>query len=134
MVHACLGKWVLQEEPNHLGRGVGSLRKGVGTGGAAARPSVAGAMNDPLFHYRLAASIGMQYAAVREPARDLAFFDPLPERRALARLRNHCIGVTGVDRGIVVAMEYDRRDNSWLRSRGRRVSVSLRRTATLHCR
>jgi len=62
---ACLGKRVLQEEPNHLGRGVGSLRKGVGTGGAAARPSVAGAMNDPLFHYRLAAGIGMQYAARR---------------------------------------------------------------------
>ena len=45
-------------------------------------------MNDPLFHYRLAAGIGMQYAAVREPTRYLAFFDPPPERRALARLRN----------------------------------------------
>ena len=95
---ACLGKRVLQEKPNHLGRGVGSLRKGIGTGGAATRPSVASAMNDPLFHYRLAAGISMQYAAVREPTRDLAFFDPLPKRRALARLRNDCIGVAGVDR------------------------------------
>ena len=126
---------VLQEEPNHLGCGVGSLRKGMGTGGAATRPSVAGAMNDPLFHYRLAAGISMQYAAVREPTRDLAFFDPPAERRALARLRNDCIGVAGVDRGILVAMEYDRRDNSWLQSRERRASVSRRWTAiAFHCR
>src|SRR5215472_4710041 len=131
----CLGKRVLQEEPNHRGCSVGSLRKGIGTGRAATRPSVASAMNDPLFHYRLAAGISMQYAAVREPTRDLAFFDPPAERRALARLRNDCIGVAGVDRSIPVAMEYDRRDNSWLQARGRRVSVSRRGTAiALHGR
>src|SRR5437868_12812364 len=132
---ACLGQRVLQEEPNHLGCGVRPLRKSVRTGGAATRPSVASAMNDPLFHYRFAAGIGMQYAAVREPTRDLAFFDPPPERRALARSRNDCIGVAGVDRGVLVAMEDDRRDNSWLRCRGRGVSVSRRQTAiALHCR
>jgi hypothetical protein len=64
---------VLQEEPNHLAGGIGSLRKGVGTGRAATRPSVAGSMNDPLFDHRLAAGIGMQYAAVCEPTRNLPF-------------------------------------------------------------
>jgi hypothetical protein len=45
-------------------------------------------MNDPLFYHRLATGVGMQHAAVREPTRYLAFFDPPPERRALARLCN----------------------------------------------
>jgi hypothetical protein len=81
-------KRVLQKESNHLAGGIGSLRKGVGTGGAATRPSVTGPMNDPLFHHGLAAGVGMQYAAVREPTRYLGVFDPLSERRALARLRN----------------------------------------------
>ena len=44
---ACLRQRVLQEEPNHLGCGIGPLRKGVGTGAAASRPSMASAMNDP---------------------------------------------------------------------------------------
>ena len=92
---------MLQEEPNHFGCRVGPLRKGVGTGGAATRPSVAGAMNDPLLRYRLAVGIGMQYAAIREPTRDLAFFDPPAERRALARLRNDRIGVpSGLTRSL----------------------------------
>jgi hypothetical protein len=80
---------VFQEEPNHLAGGIGSPRKGVGTGGAAARPSVTGPMNDPLFYNRLAAGIGIQHAAVREPTRYLSCFDPPPEHRALARLRDN---------------------------------------------
>ena len=87
VVHAWR-KRVLEEEPNHLAGGIGTPRKGVGTGRAATRPSVAGPMNDPLFYHRLAAGVDMQNAAVREPTRYLAFFDPPPERRALARLRN----------------------------------------------
>ena len=63
VVHA-RRKRVLQEEPNHLAGGIGSARKGVGSGGAAARPGVAGPMNDPLFRHRLAAGISIQYAAV----------------------------------------------------------------------
>jgi len=79
---------MLQEEPNHLAGGIGSLRKGVGTGGAAARPSVTSSMNNPLFYHCLAAAVGVQHAAVGEPTRYLAVFDPPPKQRALARLRN----------------------------------------------
>ena len=79
---------MLEEEPNHLPGGIGTPRKGVGTGRAATRPSVPGPMNDPLFYHRLAAGVGMKHAAVREPTRYLAFFDLPPERRALPRLRN----------------------------------------------
>ena len=87
VVHAWR-KRMLEEEPNHLASGIGTPRKGVGTSRAATRPSVTGPMNDPLFYHRLAAGVDMQHAAVREPTRYLAFFDPPPERRALARLRN----------------------------------------------
>jgi hypothetical protein len=79
---------MLEEEPNHLASGIGALRKGVGTGWAATRPSVTGPMSDPLFYHRLAADVDMQDAAVGEPTRYLAFLDPPPKRRALARLRN----------------------------------------------
>lgn len=87
VVHAWR-KLVLEEEPNHFAGGIRTPRKGVGTGRAATRPSVTGPMNDPLFYHRLAAGVDMQHAAVREPTRYLAFFDPLPEQRALAQLRN----------------------------------------------
>ena len=81
-------KRMLEEEPNHLAGGIGTPRKGVGTGRTTTRPSVTGPMNDPLFYHRLAACVDMQHAAVRESTRYLAFFDPPFERRALARLRN----------------------------------------------
>ena len=51
--------------------------EGLGTGRAATRPSVTGLMDDPLFYHRLAAGVGMQYAAVREPTRYLAFLTRL---------------------------------------------------------
>jgi hypothetical protein len=82
-------KRVLKEEPNHLAGSIGSPRKGVGTGGAATRPSVTGPMNDPLFYHCLAAGIGMQHAAVRESTRYLSFFDPPPEQ---PRRRGPAIG------------------------------------------
>lgn len=49
VVHAWR-KLVLEEEPNHFAGGIGTPRKGVGTGRAATRPSVTGPMNDPLFY------------------------------------------------------------------------------------
>ena len=39
---------VLEKEAEHLLRGIGSSRIGVGAGGAAARPTMASSVNDPL--------------------------------------------------------------------------------------
>src|ERR671918_2077286 len=62
------GRSVLEEEPEHLPRGIGPLRIGVGPGGAAARPGVAGAVDDPLLEDHLPARVSVKRAAVGMPA------------------------------------------------------------------
>ena len=62
---------MLQEEAEHLARGVGAPRIGVGSSGTAAGPGVAAAMDQPLLEYRLSAGVGVNRAAVGVPARHL---------------------------------------------------------------
>ena len=50
---------LLEEEAEHLPRGVGPSRIGVGSGGAAARPGMAGAMDHPLLKHRLPIRVGV---------------------------------------------------------------------------
>jgi hypothetical protein len=63
-----LGTSVLEKEPEHLPRRVGPLRIGVGAGGAAARPGMAGAVADPMLEDRLPVRVGVKGAAVGMPA------------------------------------------------------------------
>ena len=57
-----------EEEAKHLPGGIGPLWIGVGPGCAAARPSMAGAVDDPLLEHGLPLGIGMQRPAVGPPA------------------------------------------------------------------
>ncbi len=58
------GMRVLEEEAEHLPRGVGSSRIGVGAGGAAARPGMTSSVDDPLLEDRFPARGGKGGAAV----------------------------------------------------------------------
>jgi len=51
---------MLEEEAEHLLRGVGPSRIGVRAGGAAARPSVTGSVDDPLLEDRLPARVSVE--------------------------------------------------------------------------
>src|SRR5471032_1383858 len=70
-------RWVLmlEEETQHLPRGVGASRIGERAGGAAARPGMTAAVNDPLLEDLPPARVAVERAAVGEPARRMANFD-----------------------------------------------------------
>ena len=55
---------MLQEEAEHLARRIGPLRVSVGSSGAAPRPGVAAAMDQPLLEHRLATGVGVEGAGV----------------------------------------------------------------------
>ena len=59
---------VIEEETEHLLRGVGPSRIGVRAGGAAARPSVTGSVDDPLLEDRLPARVSVEGPAIGMPA------------------------------------------------------------------
>ena len=59
---------MIEEEAEHLLRGVGPSRIGVGAGGAAARPTMASSVNDPLLEDRPPACVSVKGAAVGMPA------------------------------------------------------------------
>src|ERR1700736_7037308 len=61
------GMRVLEEEAEHLPRGFGPSRIGVGAGGAAARPTMARSVNDPLLEDRPPACVSVEGAAVGMP-------------------------------------------------------------------
>lgn len=56
--------WMLEEEAQHLPRGVRPSRIGVGAGGAASRPSVSRAMDIPLFKDCPPARVAMDRAGI----------------------------------------------------------------------
>ena len=104
---------MLEEEAEHLARGVGPLRVGVGAGGAAPRPGMAGALDHPLLEHRPATRVGVERAAVGPPA------GCLPLLHGRRRLQVRCRGAPGLgddlvavarmDRRVPVAVEHDRR-------------------------
>jgi hypothetical protein len=61
---------VIEEETQHFPRRVRPARIGVGAGGTAARPGVAGTMNVPVLGDRPAAPVGNDGASVGMPVRD----------------------------------------------------------------
>ena len=61
-----------QKKAEHLARGIGPLRIGVGAGLAPTRPGMAGAVDHPLLEDRLAVRIGMQRPAVGPSTRHLS--------------------------------------------------------------
>jgi len=55
---------VLEEEAQHLSRGVWALRIGVGANGAASRPSMSGSMDVPVLKDCPPARVGMDSARI----------------------------------------------------------------------
>ena len=55
---------MLEEEAQHLSRGVRALRIGVGASGAASRPSMSGSMDVPVFKDCPPARVGMDSARI----------------------------------------------------------------------
>jgi hypothetical protein len=99
--------WVLEEKAEPLPGRVGPARIGVGTGAAAARLSMAGAVNDPLLEHRLPIRIGVERPAVDMPAGHLTalhFFLQL-RGRGRPRLRHDLIAVARVYRDVLNTME-----------------------------
>ncbi len=106
---------MLQEEAQHLLRGIGPARIGVGARGAAAKPGMAGAVDHPLLDHRLPIRVNMQRTAVGVTTGNLAFLGVYPERRTPRRLSNDRVAITWVDRGVPVAMEDNGRNDPPLR-------------------
>jgi len=102
---------MLEKESQHFARGVGSARIGVGPGGAAARPGMAGPVDDPLFEHRLAGRVEVEAAAIIVPAGHPALFNAYPQIRARRRrrLRNDLIAVAGMHGRVAIAVEHDGR-------------------------
>src|SRR6266851_4733227 len=121
----------LDEESEHLPRGVGPPRIGVGAGGTAARPGMAGSVDDPLLEDRPPARIDMDRAAVGVPAGHPTVLHCCLHIRGhgVPRLRDDLIAVARVHRGILIAMEHDRRDVAAVSLSTRGVAVSAHR----HC-
>src|SRR5258707_9385353 len=122
---------VLDEESEHLPRGVGPPRIGVGAGGTAARPGMAGSVDDPLLEDRPPARIDMDRAAVGVPAGHPTVLHCCLHIRGhgVPRLRDDLIAVARVHRGLLIAMEHDRRDVAAVSLSTRGVAVSAHR----HC-
>src|SRR5690606_241293 len=103
---------VLEEEAQHLPRGIRSAGIGVRAGRTAARPGMAGAVDDPLFEDRLSVRVGVEGAAVAMSAGHLAVLhrDSQVSDRGCPGLRDDLIAVARVYRAVLIAVEYDRRD------------------------
>jgi hypothetical protein len=63
---------MLQEESKHLARRIGPLRIGVGAGGAAPGPGMAGALDYPVLEHGLTSCVGMDRAPVAPSAGGLS--------------------------------------------------------------
>ena len=87
---------VRQEETDHLPAGVGSTRVRVGAAGAAAGPSMARAVKDPLLKDLPASVVELHRAGIGHAAWRLAMRHHLGQRRILP-----CLGddVVAVDKG-----------------------------------
>ena len=106
--------WVIEKEPEHLLRGVRSLRICVGSGGAATRPGMARSVNDPLLEDYLPARVMMQDAAVGAATRYPTFLNRCPQIdvQRFPKLHDDLIAVVRMHRRIPVPMKNNRRDNA----------------------
>ncbi len=104
---------VLEEEAQHLVRGIGSVRIGLGASTASARPGMPGAVDDPLLEDRLPAPVNVESAALGTPAGDPAVLHRClqVDHRGRLGLRDDLVAVARVYRGVPVPVEHDLRDH-----------------------
>src|SRR6266404_8141234 len=92
------GMRMLEEEAEHLLRSIGTSRIGVGAGGAAARPTMASSVNDPLLEDRPPGCVSVDGTAVGMPAGYPSVLHPglQVHGHVRPRLRDDLIGVSRV--------------------------------------
>ena len=102
-----------QEETEHLPRGIGSLRVGIGADGTAPCPGMPCTVDHPLLEHGLTSSIGVDDATVTTPVRDVTL---LRRRRCLqtvgsdaASLGDNLVAIARIDSAVLIAMKHDRR-------------------------
>src|SRR6185437_374511 len=103
---------LLEEEAQHLPGGVGPPRIGVGPRRTAARPGMAGGMDDPLLQDRPPALIVLHGAAVGMPPGYLTMLHTELQvwRGGLLRPSDDGVTIAGMHGGVLIAMEHDRRN------------------------
>src|ERR1700730_1590732 len=106
--------WVIEKEPEHLPRGVRSLRIRVRPGGTATRPGVARSANEPLLEDCLPASVMMQEPAVAAATRYPTFLNRCShvDVQRFPELRDDVIAVMRMHRRVLISMENNRRDDA----------------------
>ena len=97
-----------EEEAQHFPRRVRSSRIGVGAGGTASRPCVAGTVNAPMFGNCPPARVGKDGTGIGMPAGHPSAKDLRCTRRFGGLLKNS-VAVVRVHRGVAIAMENDGR-------------------------
>src|SRR6266498_5173488 len=105
------GARVIQEEAQHLARGVRPLRIGVSARGAATRPCVAGSVDVPLLEDCPPARVGVDGAGVGMSSRYPTMMHVCLQARSNFRLRDDVIAVAWMDRGVLIPMEHDGGNN-----------------------
>ena len=96
-----------QEKADHFPAGVGSARVGVGAAGAAAGPSMARAVKDPLLKDLPAGVLELDRAGVGHAGWRLAMRHRLGQSRILPCLGDDVVAVARVDGPVGIAMECD---------------------------
>src|ERR1700730_1409103 len=126
--------WVIEKEPEHLPRGVRSLRIRVRPGGTATRPGVARSMNEPLLEDYLSARVMMLDPAVAAATRYSTFLNRClqVDVQRFPELRDDVIAVMRMHRRILISMENNRRDDA--RTPASANPAPCRALVLAHCR
>src|SRR6266404_8224986 len=105
---------MFEKEAQHLPRGVGPLRIGIGTGAAATGPGMTGTVDGPRLQHHLPARIGVERPRIGVPTRHLAMLHYTLELRARAQLPENLLGIARMHDSVVISVEDDRRnDRPW---------------------
>src|SRR5216684_1267985 len=123
---------VLEEEAQHLPRGVWPPRIGVGASSTASRPSVSGSMDLPLFKDFPAARVGMDSASIGMSSGYATAMHFLLQVRGPLRLRDDMIAVARMHGGVPIPMKDDGRDSRTEPRNRRNVAELGRAVALLH--
>src|SRR5260370_703587 len=110
---------MLEEEAQHLPRGVRPSRIGVGASGAASRPCVSGSMDVPVLKHCSPGGVGMDGAGMGMSSRYATVMYLLLGVRGSPRPRHDMVAVAGMHCGVPIAMKNDGGDNQPV-SRNRR--------------
>src|SRR5215469_4756442 len=111
--------WMFEKEAHHLLCRIRASRIGIGTGAAAARPGMTGAMNAPRLQHHPPCRIGEERPCIGMPTGHLAMLDHSLELGACAQLPKNLLGIARMHDPVVISVEDDRRNDRSGRVSGR---------------